>query len=65
MLLKRQRRCNIISPEWLTVENLEKLVKDETDEEGFAHVPWRWLEVAEILLDVFVSYRTKKRFVSL
>ncbi|KAK6350815.1 DNA replication protein psf2 [Orbilia javanica] len=51
VFLRKQKRCNIVPPEWLSVDNLERLVKEEGDSAAFSQMPWRWMEVAEILLD--------------
>ncbi|KAF3942094.1 hypothetical protein ABW19_dt0204452 [Dactylella cylindrospora] len=51
VFLRKQRRCNIVPPDWLTVENLERLVREEPESAAFSEMPWRWMEVAEILLD--------------
>ncbi|EWC46152.1 hypothetical protein DRE_04530 [Drechslerella stenobrocha 248] len=51
VFLRRQKRCNVVPPDWLTVENLERLVREESDSAAFSQMPWRWMEVAEILLD--------------
>ncbi|KAK6521459.1 DNA replication protein psf2 [Arthrobotrys conoides] len=51
VFLRKQKRCNIVPPEWLNVDYLERLVKEESDSAAFSQMPWRWMEVAEILLD--------------
>ncbi|KAF3915980.1 hypothetical protein AA313_de0208346 [Arthrobotrys entomopaga] len=51
VFLRKQKRCNIVPPDWLTVDNLERLVKEESESPAFSKMPWRWMEVAEILLD--------------
>ncbi|KAK6534608.1 DNA replication protein psf2 [Arthrobotrys megalospora] len=51
VFLRKQKRCNIVPPDWLTVDNLERLVKEESESAAFSQMPWRWMEVAEILLD--------------
>ncbi|KAK6361941.1 DNA replication protein psf2 [Orbilia blumenaviensis] len=51
IFLRKQKRCNIVPPDWLSVDNLERLVKEESDSTAFSQMPWRWMEVAEILLD--------------
>lgn len=52
LLLKKQHRCNIVPPDWLSHENLEKLLKEETENsQRFCSLPFRWLEMAELLLD--------------
>ncbi|KAF3163330.1 DNA replication protein psf2 [Orbilia oligospora] len=51
VFLRKQKRCNIVPPDWLNVDYLERLVKEESDSAAFSQMPWRWMEVAEILLD--------------
>ncbi|KAJ6262401.1 DNA replication complex GINS protein PSF2 [Drechslerella dactyloides] len=51
VFLRKQKRCNIVPPDWLTVDNLDRLVKEESVSAAFSQMPWRWMEVAEILLD--------------
>ncbi|EPS42727.1 hypothetical protein H072_3330 [Dactylellina haptotyla CBS 200.50] len=51
VFLRKQKRCNIVPPDWMTVDNLERLVREESETSDFSKMPWRWMEVAEILLD--------------
>ncbi|KAL7270916.1 DNA replication protein psf2 [Rhizina undulata] len=53
LLLKKQKRCNILAPGWLTSANIERILKIETESPGqfCEDLPYRWLETAEILLD--------------
>ncbi|KAF3906216.1 hypothetical protein ABW20_dc0101597 [Dactylellina cionopaga] len=51
VFLRKQKRCNIVPPDWLAVDYLERLVREESESEAFSQMPWRWMEVAEILLD--------------
>jgi len=52
LVLKKQRRCNIVPPTWLSSDNIEFILAWETEHpESFSPaLPWRWLETAEILL---------------
>ncbi|KAI5836909.1 GINS complex protein-domain-containing protein [Morchella snyderi] len=52
LLLKRQRRCNIVPPPWLTPSSLDAALKREADSPFFsaAQLPFRWLETATLLL---------------
>lgn len=58
ILLKRQKRATIVPPGWLNREDLEKRLEEEkkTDEyglsTGFAKMPFQWIEVSDLLLDV-------------
>lgn len=51
-MLKKQKRCNIVPPTWLTTHNLEALLTWETEHpQAFSSsLPYRWLETSEILL---------------
>ncbi|KAI5820725.1 hypothetical protein BZA77DRAFT_223547, partial [Pyronema omphalodes] len=53
LVLKKQKRCNIIPPEWLSSANIKSILKWEMENpQAFSSdLPWRWLETAEILLD--------------
>lgn len=54
ILLKKQKKCNIVPPAWLTVENLERLVKWEQENvERFSEeLPAEWIELGEVLCEV-------------
>lgn len=53
MVLKKQKRCNIVPPTWLSSQNIETIFNWEIEHpEAFSPaLPWRWLETAEILLN--------------
>ena len=53
MVLKKQKRCNIVPPSWLSSQNIETILNWEVEHpEAFSPaLPWRWLETAEILLN--------------
>ncbi|OCB87488.1 hypothetical protein A7U60_g5393 [Sanghuangporus baumii] len=53
--LKLKKKCNIIPPDWLNVEVLQNKLTAETDErykEEFSSFPFRYAEIAKVLLDV-------------
>lgn len=53
--LKLKKKCNIVPPDWLSVEFLQDKLSVETDErlkDGFARFPFRYAEIAKVLLDV-------------
>ncbi|KAI5848805.1 hypothetical protein BZA05DRAFT_402759 [Tricharina praecox] len=52
LVLKKQKRCNIVPPTWLTAHNLDALLTWETEHpQAFSSsLPYRWLETSEILL---------------
>jgi GINS complex subunit 2 len=52
LLLKKQHKCNIVPPDWLSHEYLEKLLREEENSpDRFCELPFRWLETAELLLE--------------
>ncbi|OCF31110.1 DNA replication complex GINS protein PSF2 [Kwoniella heveanensis CBS 569] len=51
--LKRKRKCRIVPPEWLNVDHIQALLKDEKENlEGFGMLPRRFIETSKVLLDV-------------
>ncbi|KAK8865891.1 DNA replication complex GINS protein PSF2 [Kwoniella newhampshirensis] len=51
--LKRKRKCRIVPPEWLSVERLTGILKDEKENaEGFERLSTRFIETSKVLLDV-------------
>ena len=54
VLLKKQKKANIVPPAWLSPEILERLVKWETEnpERFTEELPWEWVEVGEVLCEV-------------
>ncbi|KAL5527507.1 hypothetical protein ACEPAG_6308 [Sanghuangporus baumii] len=53
--LKLKKKCNIVPPDWLNVESLQNKLTEETDErfrEEFSSFPFRYAEIAKVLLDV-------------
>ncbi|WVQ97352.1 DNA replication complex GINS protein PSF2 [Kwoniella sp. CBS 9459] len=50
--LKRKRKCRIVPPEWLNVDHIQALLKDEKENiEGFGQLPRRFIETSKVLLD--------------
>eukprot|EP00055_Hartaetosiga_balthica_P015578 m.92896 g.92896 ORF g.92896 m.92896 type:complete len:181 (-) comp8902_c0_seq3:1876-2418(-) len=51
--LRRRQRCQIQSPEWLTVDQLEiKLEEEKQTPNAFSQLPEFFFEISSILLDV-------------
>jgi len=50
--LKSRKKCHIVPPEWLTVDYLQERLKEETSSELFSILPFRFAEVAKVLLDI-------------
>ncbi|KIJ56951.1 hypothetical protein M422DRAFT_23087 [Sphaerobolus stellatus SS14] len=50
--LKLKKKCRIIPPSWLTVEFLQVKLSQETSAETFSYLPFRFMEISKVLLDV-------------
>ncbi|TFY71993.1 hypothetical protein EVG20_g1022 [Dentipellis fragilis] len=50
--LKLKKKCHIVPPEWLSVEFLQERLSQETSKEEFSQLPFRFTEVAKVLLDI-------------
>ncbi|VDM43758.1 unnamed protein product [Toxocara canis] len=48
--LKKRHKCEIIPPEWLTVDELKRMITVETESIGFAPIPKYFLEIAHIVI---------------
>lgn len=56
--LKVKSKCNITPPEWLSAEYIKQKVDEELGQEQFTQLPFRYLEIAKVLLDVYVDARS-------
>ncbi|KAF9448979.1 Psf2-domain-containing protein [Macrolepiota fuliginosa MF-IS2] len=50
--LKMKRKCHIIAPNWLTIEYLQNQLALETSNPAFSELPFRYMEISKVLLDV-------------
>ncbi|KAK9348759.1 hypothetical protein V1522DRAFT_398056 [Lipomyces starkeyi] len=52
VLLKKQSRCNIVPPDWLSEDNLKITYDAEAANmtRFSANLPWEWVEVGELIL---------------
>ncbi|ESK95068.1 dna replication complex gins protein psf2 [Moniliophthora roreri MCA 2997] len=50
--LKLKKKCHIVAPSWLNVESLTNRLAEETQNAAFSKMPFRFAEIAKILLDV-------------
>ncbi|KAK9496230.1 hypothetical protein V1508DRAFT_408060 [Lipomyces doorenjongii] len=52
VLLKKQSRCNIVPPNWLSEENLKITYDAEAANmtRFSANLPWEWVEIGELIL---------------
>ncbi|KAF8842765.1 Psf2-domain-containing protein [Paxillus ammoniavirescens] len=50
--LKLKKKCHIVSPDWLSVEFLQGQLSEETSQQGFSRLPFRFAEIAKVVLDV-------------
>ncbi|KAG0201950.1 DNA replication protein psf2 [Mortierella sp. GBA30] len=49
--LKKKQKCNIVAPKWMTVESLQKSLKDEQEQDRFSALPYHYMEIAQLLLE--------------
>ncbi|KIM21788.1 hypothetical protein M408DRAFT_80003 [Serendipita vermifera MAFF 305830] len=50
--LKLKRKCRIVPPDWVTVDFLSLRLQEETSQAGLSKMPFRYAEVAKVLLDI-------------
>ncbi|KIJ69975.1 hypothetical protein HYDPIDRAFT_78200 [Hydnomerulius pinastri MD-312] len=50
--LKLKKKCRIVPPEWLNVEFLQERLSKETSQQEFSRLPFRFAEIAKVILDV-------------
>ncbi|CAL1701318.1 unnamed protein product [Somion occarium] len=50
--LKLKKKCHIVPPDWLNVDFLQDRLTHETSQPEFSQLPFRFAEVAKVLLDV-------------
>ncbi|KAH7887553.1 Psf2-domain-containing protein [Phlebopus sp. FC_14] len=50
--LKLKKKCHIVPPDWLSVEFLQERLSRETSQPEFSKLPFRFAEVAKVILDV-------------
>ncbi|KAL7269927.1 DNA replication protein psf2 [Rhizina undulata] len=50
LLLKKQKRCNILAPDWLTPANTERILRIETESprKFCEDLPYRWVLLREL-----------------
>ncbi|KAI1291509.1 DNA replication protein psf2 [Mortierella claussenii] len=49
--LKKKQKCNIVVPSWMTVESLQRSLKEEQEQERFSALPYHYMETAQLLLE--------------
>ncbi|KAG8965747.1 DNA replication protein psf2 [Tulasnella sp. 419] len=49
--LKSRRKCHIVPPTWLSVDILQQKLNEETSNEHFSELPFRYVEISKVLLD--------------
>lgn len=53
VLLKKQNKCSIVIPDWLSIPFLKsKYNEEQQKKERVSELPWHWIPTAKILLDV-------------
>ncbi|KAH9833731.1 Psf2-domain-containing protein [Rhodofomes roseus] len=50
--LKLKKKCHIVPPDWLNVDFLQDRLTRETSQPEFSELPFRFAEVAKVILDV-------------
>ncbi|KAF5387666.1 hypothetical protein D9615_000599 [Tricholomella constricta] len=50
--LKSKKKCHIVAPAWLNVDFLQDRLNYETSKPGFSDLPFRFMEISKVLLDV-------------
>ncbi|KAL3098922.1 hypothetical protein niasHT_024677 [Heterodera trifolii] len=50
MLLKRRRKCTIIPPDWLSVDELKRMIVAEAEQRAFAPIPECFFELSNLLM---------------
>jgi GINS complex subunit 2 len=54
--LRKEKKCGIISPEWLDADSLaQKEVEEKEDEKTFTKMPYHYSEIASMLLETAQS----------
>ncbi|VEU20961.1 DEKNAAC101906 [Brettanomyces naardenensis] len=52
LILKKQDRCNVVIPDWLSVSFLKQRYDEEVNQpNNFSELPWHWLPIAKMLLE--------------
>ncbi|ORE04404.1 DNA replication complex GINS protein PSF2 [Rhizopus microsporus var. microsporus] len=51
LILKAEHKCNIICPDWLTVDHLKKRQEEEEKEEEFSRLPFHYMEISQLLIE--------------
>lgn len=49
--LKKRKRCSIVCPDWLLIEQLKKSLQLETMQDEFAPLPLHYLTISKVLLE--------------
>lgn len=50
--LKRKGKCYVVPPDWMLAENLKNTLHAETTTLAFAQVPFHYVSIAKVILDV-------------
>ncbi|KAH7916292.1 hypothetical protein BJ138DRAFT_1140013 [Hygrophoropsis aurantiaca] len=50
--LKQKKKCQIVPPDWLSVDFLQDRLNQETSQQEFSNLPFRFTEIAKVILDV-------------
>ncbi|CAO1628762.1 unnamed protein product [Sympodiomycopsis kandeliae] len=50
--LKKKSKCYIVPPEWMLIDNLKEILHTETTTLAFAEVPFHYVSISKVILDV-------------
>ncbi|CAB3408708.1 unnamed protein product [Caenorhabditis bovis] len=50
LMLKRKHHCHIVPPEWMTVDELKKILTVENEIVGLSHLPHMFFELTHVLV---------------
>ncbi|KAL1929577.1 hypothetical protein VTP01DRAFT_1715 [Rhizomucor pusillus] len=51
LMMKKNNRCHILAPEWLSTESLSRRLQEEEQESEFSALPFHYMEIAQMLLE--------------
>ncbi|KAI8374557.1 uncharacterized protein BYT42DRAFT_594593 [Radiomyces spectabilis] len=51
LLMKKNQKCSIVPPDWLTVESLTKRLEEEENHPEFSALPFHYMEMSQMILE--------------
>ncbi|KAK8790907.1 hypothetical protein WA158_005538 [Blastocystis sp. Blastoise] len=52
IVLKKKKKCDIIMPEWLTLNKLKEILAEEKENDFYTDLPFHYREIASLLFEV-------------